>query len=293
MNIGLILPAAAKSDEKALPRLLCKMGDCLFSRFFFSSQNIELMEGIALEVLTLNRQTQEILSNEGLKKKIRARIQKLFKDTRAWPVLEHPELKGLYDPHQYSINEAVVQEIVVNRFQEVLTLIQGIGDLSTREITVTGGSSQLEYAIAKLVTKVKAMNLLLPEGSIEPSEAELAFMETGIPVHITTDEEVLNRSALWLRFPFDHSRFDELPLKYQGIIVDFGEAKIIDTKIQKIFSIYPEFSDRFRRKIGHNILASWQKGVLESVVISVCANAWDLSVTETSMRLGMRLSFKS
>jgi hypothetical protein len=293
MNIGLILPAAEKNDTKALPRLLSKMGEFLSSRCLFTSQTIELMDGMAFEVITLNRQTQEILANEGLRKKLKFRLHRYLEEARIWPVLEHPDLNGLYDPHHYAMDEAVVKEIVVNRFQEVLSLIQGVGDLSSKEITVTGGSTHLEHAIAKLVTKVKVMNLLLPEGSLEPSEAELAFMETGIPVHITTDWEVLNRSALWLRFPFDDARFDELPQKYRGIIVDFGEAKIIDTKNRKIFSVYPEFCDRIKRKIGHNILGSWPKGVLESVVISVCSNAWDKSVTDTSIRLGMRLSFKS
>lgn len=293
MKIGLILPAATRSDDKTLPRFLSKVGDMLFSRGLFTCQTIEIMDGVVFEAITMTRHTQEILANEGLKKKIRTRLQRYLWDARVWPVLEHPELNGLYDPHDYSVDDTLIQEIAVNRFQEVLALIQGIGDLSTKEITVTGGSNHLEYAIAKLITKVKVMNLLLPEGSLEPSEAELAFMETGIPVHITTDEEVLNRSALWLRFPFDHARFDELPQKYQGMIVDFGEAKIIDTKNQKIFTLYPEFSDRIKRKIGHANLGLWPNGLLESVVINVCSNAWELSVTDASIRLGIRLSFKS
>lgn len=293
MNIGLILPAASKREEKVMPRLIRRLAVFLFSYRYFEVEKIELMEGLNLVVCTLSDHTHGQLVNEGLRKKIRARLVKLFEDDRVWPILEHPDLKNLYDPHPFRYDEKVASQIAADRFLEVLKLISGVGDLRTREIAVTGGSAHLEYAIARLITKVKSMNLLLPEGSLEPNEAELAFIETGIPVHITTDTEVLKRSALWLRFPDDHESFDVLPKSYEGIIIDFGDAKIIDTKNKKIFTLYSEFSDKIKRKIGHNILSIWEKGVLESLVITLCANAWDISATETSIRLGMRLSFKS
>ncbi len=306
MNIGLILPATKKKERGPFSKLYQAIGSLLFNSLSLETHRIELMDGLNLVACSLPFYEPEILTHEGLKKRIRTRLDKFLEEERVWPVLEHPEVRGIYfgadkdteprpndfsHPGEYRFDE-VLLEVAVNRFPEVLKLIQGLGNLSTREISVTGGSAHLEHAISRLITRVKAMNLLLPEGTPDPDEAEQAFAETGIPVHITTDPEVLNRTSLWLRFPDDHESFDALPGSFKGMIVDFGAMKIIDTKNQKIFSIVIEFSDKIRRKIGHSILSGWERGVLEGVVIMVCANAWEISVAETSVRLGMRLSFK-
>ncbi len=306
MNIGLILPATKKKKRNVLSRFYQTVSSLLLNALPYEIHQIEVTEDLCLMVCSLPYQDPEMLAHEGLRRRVRTKLVKIFEEKGAWPILEHPEVRGIYyignrgiepesndffHPREYRFND-VLMEVIVNRFPEVLKLIQGIGNLSNREISVTGGSAHLEYAISRLITKVKAMNLLLPEGSPEPDEAEQAFAETGIPVHITTDHEVLNRTSIWLRFPDDHESFDALPESYKGMIVDYGAMKIIDTKNKKIFSVVLEFSDKIKRKIGHSILNGWEKGILEGVVIMVCANAWDISVTETSIRLGMRLSFK-
>lgn len=294
MNIGLILPAQPENNKESdlLFRICKALGSVIFNKLRLETHRIELVDGINLVVCSIPITHPEMLSHEGVLKKLRARLEKKFDEERAWPVLEHPEVKGLFNPHEFRFDETIA-EVAIDRFAEVLKLLQGIGDLCTKEVTVTGGSSFLEYAISKLITKVKTLNLLLPEGSCEPGEAEQAFVETGIPVHITSDSDVLNRTAVWLRFPDDDASFDALPETFHGMIADFGAMKIIDTKNKKIFSITLEFSDKIKRKIGHNNLSGWERGVLEGVIITVCANAWDVGVTETSIRLGMRLSFNS
>lgn len=293
MNIGLIMPAKMEKKEiRVLKRPYRAICSLFSSTLPIETHQVELTEELHLVVCSILFRDPEILSHEGMRKKIKAKLDKVFEEERAWPILEHPEVRGLYNLQKYRFDEAIF-EVVINRFLDVLKLINGIGDLSTREISVTGESSHLEYAINGLITKVKCINILLPVGSQEPNEAEQAFEETGIPVHITTDYEVLNRTSLWIRFPNDHPSFDSLPECYKGLIVDFGNMKIIDTKNKKIFTIIVEFSDKIKRKIGHTILNAWEEGVLESAFITLCANAWDISVTEASMRLGMRISFKS
>lgn len=292
MNIGLILPAKKNREHKLFPKLYQAMHSYILTTHSIEIYQIELMEGLNLLVCSTPLYNYGELIHISTRKKLKAKLDRIFEEGMAWPVLEHPDVKGIYGPHEFEYNEAIL-EVVVNRFVEVLMLIHGIGDFSSREISVTGGSAHLEYAIAKLITKVKSMNILLPEGIQEPFEAEEAFAETGIPVHITTDHEVLNRSAVWLRFPEDNESFDALPENFNGIIVDFGDMKIIDTKNKKIFNIVVEFSEKIKRKLGQSILSSWGEGVLEGAIIKVCANAWDINCTEASIKLGMKLSFKS
>jgi hypothetical protein len=139
---------------------------------------------------------------------------------------------------------------------------------------------------------VKSINILLPEGSEEPEEADLAFEETGIPVHITTDPEVLNRTALWIRFPFDHEGFDALPESYEGLIIDLGARKVIDTKAKTIMSIGLELSERMKRELGRSILEGFDTDSLAGFLIGYCINAWGKNASEASNRLGVRLSLK-
>jgi hypothetical protein len=294
MNIGLILPARPENKKESgiFFWIFKALGSVMFNKLRLETHHIELLDGLNLVICSIPVNKPEMISHEGVLKKLKAKLEKKFEEERAWPILEHPAVKGLINPQEFRFDETIA-EVAIDRFPEVLKLMQGIGDLCTKEVTVTGGSSYLEYAISKLITKVKTLNLLLPEGSCEPGEAEQAFVETGIPVHITSDSEVLNRTAVWLRFPDDDVSFDSLPESFHGMIADFSAMKIIDTRNKKIFTVTLEFSDKIKRKIGHSNLDGWGKGVLEGVIITVCANAWDIGVTDTSIRLGMRLSFNS
>ena len=156
--------------------------------------------------------------------------------------------------------------------------------MSDRPLVIPSGSTNFAM-ISQFVE--------IPEDMEAPAEAEKAFLETGIPVHITNDKDVLNRNKIWLRFPGDHESFDALPQKFKGIIIDLEALKIIDTKLRKIFSIHIEFSDRIKRRLGQQLLSTWEKGVLEGFVAAVCAENWKMSVTEASTRLGTRISFNS
>lgn len=294
MNIAIIQPATSKNKKKGLFSLLHKWKGRFNFPSFTHTQRIELVENLHLVIYSIESIICELIQNEGQKKRIRTAILKRIKKDSIYHILEHPMLRDLYCSSKIDFNGSIVKEIVINRFCEILKLIQGVGDISHREIVVTGRSSHLEQAIEKLIMNVKSLNILLPEGAFEPiEEAEQAFIETGIPVHITTDGEVLDRSAIWIRFPDDDKSFDILPQRYMGIIIDLGNLKIIDTKNKKIFNIYLEFSDVIKRKIGHNILNYWEKGALEENIIALCANAWDINALETSTRLDMRISFKS
>ena len=84
-----------------------------------------------------------------------------------------------------------------------------------------------------------------------------------------------------------------MPQRFKGIIVDLGEMKIIDTKAQKVFSLCIEFSEKVKRRLGQQLLNTWEENVLEGFIILVCANAWDMSEAEVFKRLEMRFSFIS
>jgi hypothetical protein len=293
MNIGLIVPAEIKERKfTGIAGAIKKISTLFNKNIPIEFNKISVTKGINLAICCLKIRDFGLLKHGSVRRRLRLRLKKLLESERVWPVMEHSKLRGLTGLSEYCCDDTS-REIAMARLPEVLNLVKGLGDLSMREITVTGHSVYLEYAISRLITRVKVMNLLIPEGNQEPEEAEAAFIETGIPVHVTADYEVLRRTALWIRFPDDHQSFDELPQIYNGIIVDFGSMKIIDTKNKKIFSIFLEFSDTIKSKIGHDILRGWDKGVLESIMVASCAEMWELGLPEAASRLGMQLCYKS
>lgn len=292
MNIGLIVPARERIKRHMPVReFIENVTAGTFLSIPVEISRIRIMQDFSLVLCAVSQEASKI-STDAARKRLKVKLHRILEKERAWPVLEHPNVRGIFNANDYSF-ERSVREAAINRLPELLKLIKGVGDLSLREITVTGHPKHLELAIAMLITRVKALNLLLPSGTPAPVEAELAFEETGIPVHITTDHEVLNRTPIWIRFPDDHESFDELPAIYNGIIIDLGSMKIIDTKTKKIFNIIFEFSDKIGRKIGHSILEGWTSGFLEAAIISICSDTWNISVSEASLRLGMRLAYKA
>lgn len=276
MNIGILLPVK-KKGWKPVALKTCQ---------------IEIVDGLNLVVCLLHYKDTGAFCRPGFRKRLKTKLDRIFEEQNAWPILEHPDIEGLYQVNT-SIYTNILKELVLRRFSEILGLIKGIGALTNKEILVTGSTEYLEHAIEILITKVKTINILIPKGVSEPIEAEKAFLETGIPVHITTDYDVLNRTGIWLRFPDDNEAFDVLPQKFKGTIVDYGALKIIDTKLQKIFSISIEFSDRIKRRLGQRLLCAWKEGILEGFILLICANAWNISDDEVFKRLELRFSFLS
>lgn len=276
MNIGILLPVKKKWWKPVT----------------LKTYPIEIAKDLSLVVCLLPYIDSDAMCLPSFRKRFKARLDRIFEEQNAWPILEHPDIRGLYEVDT-SLFAEVIKTLALQQFSDILSSIQGVGALINKEILVTGSSEYLEHAIEILITKVKTINILIPRGVSEPIEAEKAFLETGIPVHITTDHDVLNRTGIWIRFPDDNENFDELPRMFKGLIVDFGAMKIIDTKLQKIFGINIEFSDRIKRKLGQQLLNSWGKGVLEGFIILVCANEWDINESEVFKRLEMRFSFLS
>ncbi len=276
MNIGLLLPVEKKK----------------WKPISLETRTVAILESINVVVCFVHCSGYDIISRQVVRKRLKAKLDRIYGEKNVWPILEHPSLKGFFQNDDYRFEE-ILRDVAIYRIDDVISKIKGIGNFTNKEILVTGQSAHLEFAIEKLITKVKTMNILIPEGVSEPGEAEKAFAETGIPVHITTDFDILNRVRLWFRFPGDHESFDILPEKFSGTIVDFGAMKIIDTKLRKIFSVSIEFSDKIKRRLGQHILCSLKKGTLEGFIIAVCANAWDISIAEASKLLEIRFSFQS
>lgn len=251
----------------------------------------EIFEDIILVICNIRMLNGNARACERHRVRVRKKLDALFMEKGVWSVLVHPDIKGLYPSgrEQYAL---ILGEVVANRFAELFKVLKGVGRLCDMEVTATGQSAHLEYAIAKLITSVKSINILLPEGSEEPEEADLAFEETGIPVHITTDPEVLGRTDLWIRFPFDHEGFDALPEGYEGLIIDLGALKVIDTRAKTIMSISLALPDKMKRGLGREILEELDSDSLAGLLIDYCVNVWNKSASEASIRLGMRLSLK-
>jgi len=276
MNIGLLLPVRKKWWKPVTVK----------------TYPIEIADNLNLVVCLLSVNDNEALRLPGVSKRYQAKLDRMLEDQKIWPILEHPFFKGLYQVDT-SVYGKAIKTLALQLFHEVLSSVKGLGTLINKEILVTGSSEYLEHAIEILITKVKTINILIPKGVNEPVEAERAFLETGIPVHITTDHDVANRTGIWIKFPNDNSCFDALSRNIKGIILDLDSMKIIDTKNQKVFSICAEFSDKIKRRLGQQLLNTWEKNVLEGFILTVCAKAWDMSESEVFKRLDMRFSFIS
>lgn len=252
---------------------------------------IEVVENMNLVICNIPLTVGNAMLVAKYMRRVKGRLDKLLMKEGVMAVLEHPSFTKLYGSHKANY-DIYLKDIAVYRLPELIKVVKGTGDLSHIEVTLTGGSRNLEYAISKLITSVRCINILLPEGISESQEAELAFAETGIPVHITTDPEVLNRTALWIRFPSDHESFDCLPSHYSGRIIDLGELKVIDTRTKRIYNICLELADRIVTQIGFDLCDELGINRLSGFVTAYCSNAWEKSPAEVSIRLGMRLSIK-
>lgn len=291
MSIAIVLPKRDQKDSNpakgaaALFKFLQGHGRLL------EVSELEIFEDIILVICNIRMLNGNARADARLRSRIRKKLDVLFAEKGVWSVLEHPKIKGLY-PARHELYALILGEVVVNRFVELFSIIRRVGRLCDKEVTITGPSAHLEYAIAKLITSVKSINILLPEGSEAPEEADLAFEETGIPVHITTDPEVLDRTDLWIRFPYDHESFDALPESYEGLIIDLGARRVIDTKAKTIMTIGLELSEKMKRGLGRDILEGFDSDSLAGFLIDYCINAWGKNASEVSIRLGMRLSLK-
>ncbi len=218
-------------------------------------------------------------------------LNEAFLELGVCSVLEHPKVKKLcLKAWDGSPLEASLLNIT--RLESILDQIQGLGDLTKKEIALTGDPGVMERAVGNLINRVKSVNLLMPAGWEEPRGVALAFEETGIPIHLTDDPEVLSRTPLWLRFPGEDGQFDAMTAGYKGIIFDVEELKLLDTKNKKIFMLRPEFSLAMKRKIGLGMLRAFDPGILEKFIALACARALNISGFGAMEILGMRMSFK-
>lgn len=291
MSLAVILPSCDQKD--AAPATLLSRLLSLFRarRGPLETHSVEIFDDLTLVVCNIRTPFGYASSIEKRQRKIKRKLEELFAVTGVWSVLEHPAIGGLFDSGRERY-ESVRTEVAVNRFTEILKVLKGVGRLSEKEVTITGPSTYLEYAIAKLITSVRIINILLPEGSEEPEEADLAFEETGIPVHITCDPEVLIRTSLWIRFPNDHESFDALPAGYEGAILDLGALKVINTKTRTIRNISVDLSEEMGRKIGCDVTNALDSDRLSGFLIAYGTNAWGKSAADVSVGLGMTLSLK-
>lgn len=291
MNLGIVLPggtSASGSDNRNRP---CRI---LFPFFVVSPpvdiKRVQIDPHVGLVICRIPYQKGENFGRRFINRRLKRKLDRIFAEEGVLSVIEHPDIRNLYGSHKARY-ESVLREIAVSRFTELLSMAYRGAGLNRIEVTVTGCQRHLEYAITRLISMVKTINVLIPEGFAEPGTAEEAFDETGIPVHITTDPGVLNRTPLWIRFPNDHESFDSLPGAFLGRIVDLGALKIIDTRAKRIYDICLELPEQL---LGEAEALPYQFGYMKlpAFIAANCANAWGESATEASIRLSMRLNLK-
>lgn len=289
MNLGVILPL--KQDSPApgffpaflLPKLRFTPDPVVTNR-------VELHENVNLIVCGIPAAEAKDMHQGRGRSRVRRKLDRIFSDEGVLSVLEHPGLQSIYgsDKARY---DRYVADIAIGRLPELAGMVHACSNASRMEIAVTGGPPYLEYAISRLINSYKCINILIPKGHEEPGEAEAAFCETGIPVHITDDPEVLERTRLWIRFPGDHEGFDILPGVYSGRIIDLGDLKVIDTRMKRVYNICLELPGDCARKLGCPP-EEFGSSRLPGFIAACCSNAWQKSASDVSLRLGMKLSLK-
>jgi len=288
MNLGMILPREASSSEPdGLHRLLSALSLTPISidtRWFHLAPNIHLL------ICHIPAFYGHAMHHKGMMRRLKRKLDKVFMNEGVLSVIEHPAVCSLYGSGKTRYEPFLV-DIAVGRFTELMDIVHRGPGLNRVEITITGNQRHLEYAITRAIAMVKTINVLIPEGSQEPGQAEEAFEETGIPVHITSDPEVLNRTPLWIRFPNDHEDFDSLPAAYSGRIIDLGALKVIDTRAKRAYGICLELPGFLLRELG-SLPDELRYLRLPGFLAANCANAWGESAAEASLRLDMRLVVK-
>lgn len=290
MNLGMILPrktSHGKETENVLFRILSVLS---IAPLGIDVRRIQLYPNIGLIICNIPIVCGNAMHHNGLKRRLKRKLDRIFAQEGVLSVIEHPIIKDLYGSHKTRY-ESYLADIAVSRFTEIMSMVYRGMNLNRVEITITGNQRHLEYAITRLISLVKTINVLIPDGFPEPGKAEEAFEETGIPVHITTDPDVLNRTPLWIRFPNDHENFDSLPAVYLGRIIDLGALKIIDTRAKRIYDICLELPESFLDKMG-SLPDQMRYHRLPGFLAANCANAWGESAAEASIRLNMWLSVK-
>ncbi len=288
MNLGMILPReSGRREEGLMNRLLSVLS---IGRLPVETKWLHLDPHIHLLVCHIPAIYGHAMHRKGPLKRLKRKLDRMFSEEGVLSVIEHPAACNLYGSEKTRY-EPCLMDIAVGRFTELLGIVHRGPGLNRMEITVTGNQRHLEYAITRAISLVKTINVLIPEGSREPGQAEEAFEETGIPVHITSDPEVLNRTPLWIRFPNDHESFDCLPAAYTGRIIDLGALKVIDTRAKRVYGICLELPMALMKELGP-LPDDLRYYRLPGFLAANCANAWGESAAEASLRLDMRLIVK-
>lgn len=290
MNLGLILP---REDGRGQEResTLCRMLSSLaITPPPIETRRLQIHPNIHLLLCYIPLSDAHAMRRKGRRRRLKRRLDRIFAEEGVLSVIEHPAVANLYGSGKTRYDPYLI-EIAVARFSELLGIVYRGTGLNRIELTVTGNQRHLEYAITQAIALVKTINVLIPEGSQEPGQAEEAFEETGIPVHITTDPEVLERTPLWIRFPNDHESFDRLPAVYSGRIIDLGALKVIDTRAKRVYGICLEPPESLLGELGP-LPDELRYCRLPGFLAANCANAWGESAAEASIRLNMRLFVK-
>lgn len=287
MNLAVLDPSSEKKSPKGLMGIFkgfLKTPDILI-------REVPVVNDLSLIICNIPVPNGNAMPYHRLKRRYTKRIERMLIENRVFACLAHQTLKGMIE-YAFPVDQSALHEIILHRFFEVLQQNKALGRLSRLEITVTGSPVNLEFALTKLISHVKYVNLLIPEGSREPGEAESAFEETGIPIHITSDTEVLDRTHVWIRFPNDAESFDTLPEAYGGIIFDVGALRWIDTQRKRIYAIAVELPESLKKEIGYEVIDRTGSDRLSAFLVSACSRLWNLTATDASIRLGMRLLIK-
>ena len=235
MNLGIILPRESSPGRTGnlTRRILSALS---IAPPHIGVSRVQLDPGISLVICRIPYPPGRSEEQRRPGRRLKRRLDRILAEEGVLSVIEHPAIRDLYGSHKARY-ESCLADIAVSRFAELLGIAHRGAGLRRIEVAVTGSQRHLEYAITRLITLVKTVNVLIPEGFREPGGAAEAFEETGIPVHVTSDPAVLDRTPLWIRFPNDHESFDSLPAVYRGRIIDLGPSRLL-TPGQKGFTIY-------------------------------------------------------
>jgi len=289
MNLGIILPRESSPGRTGnlTRRILSALS---IAPPHIGVSRVQLDPGISLVICRIPYPPGRSEEQRRPGRRLKRRLDRILAEEGVLSVIEHPAIRDLYGSHKARY-ESCLADIAVSRFAELLGIAHRGAGLRRIEVAVTGSQRHLEYAITRLITLVKTVNVLIPEGFREPGGAAQAFEETGIPVHVTSDPAVLDRTPLWIRFPNDHESFDSLPAVYRGRIIDLGALKVIDTRAKRIYDICLELPGCLLDETGP-LPDGMRYRRLPAFIAANCANAWGESAAEASVRLGMRLYLK-
>ena len=142
----------------------------------------------------------------------------------------------------------------------------------------------LNYKLMSVLSNFKLVNVIGPDNQLQDFWDN--FMdETGVPVCVTEDFDVLARSDIWISFEQTVARNE-----FDGVKIEFATKNILCKKIKKQYNMKYMFQKKLMKKLGRGLLQRFEHHILSEFLLNIIIQGHDLTLPEAEKLLGLNIS---